>query len=153
MKFLDLSKKEIKENPEIDSIIEKEEILYTISEFIIKYREENEITQTELAEKLKVNQSMIAKLESGNYNATFNMIHEISRKLSNSSEIFIKILENMIKAVKNVTEKSYINENKPSQYIYSQKNNVVQFQKYSNKNIKNGEKKYGEYQSEISAIG
>ena len=153
MKFLDLSKKEIKENPEIDSIIEKEEILYTISEFIIKYREENEITQTELAEKLKVNQSMIAKLESGNYNATFNMIHEISRKLSNSSEIFIKILENMIKAVKNVTEKSYINENKPSQYIYSQKNNVVQFQKYSNKNIKNGEKNYGEYQSEISAIG
>lgn len=153
MKFLDLSKKEIKENPEIDSIIEKEEILYTISEFIIKYREENEITQTELAEKLKVNQSMIAKLESGNYNATFNMIHEISRKLSNSSEIFIKILENMIKAVKNVTEKSYINENKPSQYIYSQKNNVVQFQKYSNKNIKIGEKNYGEYQSEISAIG
>ncbi len=153
MKFLDLSKKEIKENPEIDSIIEKEEILYTISEFIIKYREENEITQTELAEKLKVNQSMIAKLESGNYNATFNKIHEISRKLSNSSEIFIKILENMIKAVKNVTEKSYINENKPSQYIYSQKNNVVQFQKYSNKNIKNGEKNYGEYQSEISAIG
>lgn len=153
MKFLDLSKKEIKENPEIDSIIEKEEILYTISEFIIKYRKENEITQTELAEKLKVNQSMIAKLESGNYNATFNMIHEISRKLSNSSEIFIKILENMIKAVKNVTEKSYINENKPSQYIYSQKNNVVQFQKYSNKNIKNGEKNYGEYQSEISAIG
>ena len=153
MKFLDLSKKEIKENPEIDSIIEKEEILYTISEFIIKYREENEITQTELAEKLKVNQSMIAKLESGNYNATLNMIHEISRKLSNSSEIFIKILENMIKAVKNVTEKSYINENKPSQYIYSQKNNVVQFQKYSNKNIKIGEKNYGEYQSEISAIG
>lgn len=153
MKVLDLSKKEIKENPEIDSIIEKEEILYTISEFIIKYREENEITQKELAEKLKVNQSMIAKLESGNYNATFNMIHEISRKLSNSSEIFIKILENMIKAVKNVTEKSYINENKPSQYIYSQKNNVVQFQKYSNKNIKNGEKNYGEYQSEISAIG
>lgn len=153
MKFLDLSKKEIKENPEIDSIIEKEEILYTISEFIIKYRKENEITQTELAEKLKVNQPMIAKLESGNYNATFNMIHEISRKLSNSSEIFIKILENMIKAVKNVTEKSYINENKPSQYIYSQKNNVVQFQKYSNKNIKNGEKNYGEYQSEISAIG
>lgn len=153
MKFLDLSKKEIKENPEIDSIIEKEEILYTISEFIIKYREENEITQKELAEKLKVSQSMIAKLESGNYNATFNMIHEISRKLSNSSEIFIKILENMIKAVKNVTEKSYINENKPSQYIYSQKNNVVQFQKYSNKNIKNGEKNYGEYQSEISAIG
>ena len=37
MKFLDLSKKEIKENPEIDTILEKEEIFYAISESIIKY--------------------------------------------------------------------------------------------------------------------
>lgn len=153
MKFLDLSKKEIKENPEIDTILEKEEIFYAISESIIKYRKENKITQKELAKKLQVNQTMISKLESGNYNPTFKMVYEISRKLSDSSEMFIRILENMIKAVKNVTEKSYIIANKPSQYIYSQKNNIVQFKKYSNKNIKDGEEKYGEYQSKISAIG
>lgn len=153
MKFLDLSKKEIKENPEIDTILEKEEIFYAISESIIKYRKENKITQKELAQKLQVNQTMISKLESGNYNPTFKMVYEISRKLSDSSEMFIRILENMIKAVKNVTEKSYIIASKPSQYIYSQTNNIVHLKKYSNKDIKNGEEKYGEYQSKISAIG
>ena len=153
MKLLDFSNKEIKENPEIDSILEIEEILYAISESIVKYRKENKITQKELAKKLKVNQTMISKLESGNYNPTFKMVYEISRKLSDSSEMFIKVLENMIKAVKNVTEKSYIIASKPSQYIYSQTNNIVQFKKYSNKNIRNGEENYGEYQSKISAIG
>ena len=70
-----------------------------------------------------------------------------------SQHLNLQKVENMIKAVKNVTEKSYIIANKPSQYIYSQKNNIVQFKKYSNKNIKDGEEKYGEYQSKISAIG
>ncbi len=78
---------------EIDEILEFEEILFTISKAIINYRKENHLTQKEFAEKLKVNQTMISKLESGDYNPTFKTIYNISRKLENSSKMFIDILD------------------------------------------------------------
>ena len=56
---------------EVHSIMEFEEILFAISEKIINYREEKNISQQELANILKVNQSMVSKLESGDYNPTF----------------------------------------------------------------------------------
>jgi predicted transcriptional regulator len=78
---------------EIDGILEFEEVLFTISKAIINYRKENHLTQKELAKKLKVNQTMISKLESGDYNPTFKTIYNISRKLENSSKMFIDILD------------------------------------------------------------
>ena len=78
---------------EIDGILEFEEVLFTISKAIINYRKENHLTQKELAKKLKVNQTMISKLESGDYNPTFKTIYNISRKLKNSSKMFIDILD------------------------------------------------------------
>ena len=78
---------------EIDEILEFEEILFTISKAIIYFRKENHLTQKEFAEKLKVNQTMISKLESGDYNPTFKTIYNISRKLENSSKMFIDILD------------------------------------------------------------
>lgn len=78
---------------EIDEILEFEEILFSISKAIINYRKENHLTQKEFAEKLKVNQTMISKLESGDYNPTFKTIYNISRKLENSSKMFIDILD------------------------------------------------------------
>ncbi len=132
------SREKIKsENSEVDFILEQQEILYTISESFIKYRQENNMTQGDLAKKLKVNQSMISKLESGTYNPTFKIIHKLTRTLSNSTEMFTKILENMIKNIRKVTEIDYnikIEENNQFEYYYlpnkERKDNVICFLEY-----------------------
>lgn len=154
MKFLDVNNVKLEsDTSEIDSILEQEEILYAISESIVAYRKNNNLSQKELANKLNVNQTMISKLESGTYNPTFIKVHEICRELTNSKDMFIQILDNIKKAIKRVTEKSYETENKPKQYIYSENIKIVNFEKYKVINMKNGEEKYGEYQSKIPAIG
>lgn len=154
MRFLNANNKKIKSDvSEIDAILEQEEMLYAISESIVKYRKNNNLTQKDLAKILNVNQTMISKLESGIYNPTFIKIQEMCRKLTNSSDMFIELLDNIKKSIRRVTEKSYAIDMKPKQYLYSNKNNVIKFEKYNN-GIKNGEEVYdGEYQSEISAIG
>lgn len=80
----------------VDEILEQEEILYVISKNLILYRKEHNLTQSKLAEKLKVNQTMISKLESGNYNPTFKQIYKISRTLTKSTEMFKDILQEII---------------------------------------------------------
>lgn len=92
---------------EIDTILEFEEILFAISEKIINYRKENNLTQKELADILNVNQTMISKLESGRYNSTFKVIYNISRKLQNSSNMFIDILDNIKTKLSKMRIKEY----------------------------------------------
>lgn len=72
--------------------MKKVEILYSISKYLINYRKENNLTQKEMAKKLNIDQSMIAKLESGTYNPTFKKLFDITNKLINNSYMFIHIL-------------------------------------------------------------
>lgn len=154
MKFLNANNKKIKSDvSDIEEILEQEEILYAISENLVIYRKNNNLSQKELAQRLNVNQTMISKLESGKYNPTILKVHELSRKLENSSNIFIQILESIIKDVKRVTEKKYVADNKHERYVYSKKCKVIPMYDNIIISVKNGEEMYGEYQSEISAIG
>ena len=159
MKFLNANKKNIKSDvSKVDAILEEEELLYAISKNIINYRKENGLTQEDLAQKINVNQTMISKLESGSYNPTFLKILEISRKLQNSSDFFIKILEDIIKNIRKVTEKTYVlKTNNNNIYQYSKKGKIIEIEFkeiYNNDSkIMNGEEFYGEYQSKISVIG
>ena len=100
-KLLNLKDEIITENKNyMEEILEYEDILFEISKVIIKYRKENNLTQKALAEILTVNQVMISKLESGNYNPTFKQIHKISRKLTNSANLFTMVLQNIIDNMK-----------------------------------------------------
>lgn len=92
---------------EIDEILEYEEILYEISRSIKEYRNKNKMTQKQLAKKLDIDQVMISKLESGNYNPTFKQIHKISRKLTDSANLFIKVLDNIIKDLNEMYTTTY----------------------------------------------
>lgn len=89
---------------EVKEILEINEIFFSISKVIIEYRKENNITQTELAEKIGVNQTMISKIESGKYNPTFKQIYKISRKLTNSNEMFKNILKGILKNLEEIKE-------------------------------------------------
>ena len=91
--LLDFSNVEIKgDTSKVDEIIEYEEILFAISKSLKEYRKEKGFSQKELAKLLDVDQTMISKLESGEYNPTFKQLHKISRTLTNSSSLFIDIL-------------------------------------------------------------
>ena len=96
-----------KDISDIYNIIELEEVLFAISEKLIYYRKQNKLTQKQLAEKLNVNQTMIVKLEKGDYNPTFKQIYNISIKLTNSSKFFIDILKNIEDKINKISRGNY----------------------------------------------
>ena len=96
-----------KDISDIYNIIELEEVLFAISEKLIYYRKQNKLTQKQLAEKLNVNQTMIVKLEKGDYNPTFKQIYNISIKLTNSSKLFIDILKNIEDKINKISRSNY----------------------------------------------
>ncbi|MBQ9279974.1 MAG: helix-turn-helix transcriptional regulator [Clostridia bacterium] len=87
-------------------------ILAEISYVVLKYRKEHDLTQKELAEKLGMKQSMISKLESGEYNPTLKQLHKISMKLTNSSDLFLEMMRQILKQFDKI---SHIREEKKSQ--------------------------------------
>lgn len=148
---------EIKEDvSNIDSIMEFEEVLFAISETIINYRKEHNLTQKQLAKILGVNQSMIVKLEKGDYNPTFKKIYEISKKLNNNTDIFIEILDNIKEKLNHLLIQEYnmkvdLKEIEQSYFAgETQNDNVIEF-KYSES--MGGTLKYEECTSSISNVG
>ena len=138
----------------VDEIIEFEEVLFAISEYIINYRKKHNLTQKQLAEKINKKQSMISKLESGEYNPTFKEIYNLSRKLENSPNIFIDILNNIELKLKNISLNNYntkINLEKVSIKYSNKKSNKVIKMPYKGKI--GGNIYYGECTSTISNVG
>lgn len=74
--FFDDVSKEFKLKLEIDNL------LVDIACKFINYRVSNQLSQKDLGEKLGFSQSMIHKLESGNYNPSVKLLNEISHKLN-----------------------------------------------------------------------
>ena len=109
----------------IDEIIEYEEILFEISKSLKKYREENNLTQKQLAKLLGVDQVMISRLESGNYNPTFKQLHKISRKLTNSAVLFVNVLENIIDNLNQMYKTTYEVTIKKEKYNNSNINSKI----------------------------
>lgn len=138
----------------IDEILELNEIYYVISRKIIEYRKENNLTQNELADLINMNQTMISKLESGNYNPTLKLIHKISRKLTNSANFFKEILKEIVQNIDNIQNIEFTTEienkiNISNTYSKIKNENILYFEEYYNK----GENNYEEYQSKNSIVG
>ncbi len=84
-------------NKNVKEILDLNEISFSISDIILQYRKANNLTQKDLAKKLKITQSAMSKIESGNFNFTFKQIYEMSKKLTNSSDMFKDILKDILK--------------------------------------------------------
>lgn len=84
-------------NKNVKEILDLNEISFSISDIILQYRKANNLTQKDLAKKLKITQSTMSKIESGNFNFTFKQIYEMSKKLTNSSDMFKDILKDILK--------------------------------------------------------
>ncbi len=76
------------------------EINAAIARSFISYRTKNQMTQIDVAKKLGVNQSMIAKLEKGDYNPSIKFLFEISNNLSGDYTFFIDIISQIRKIAK-----------------------------------------------------
>lgn len=99
---------DIQEDLKINEILDYTDILAEIAKELINYRKKNNLTQEQLANKLNVNQTMVSKLESGNYNATFKTLLRISYKLEENSDIFLETLQNIRKIL--IEKENYKNK-------------------------------------------
>ena len=55
---------------------------YELIRQLIRARSESKMTQKELAEKIGTKQSCISRLESGNYNPSFQFLQKVARALN-----------------------------------------------------------------------
>lgn len=139
-KLFNANEVEIKEDvSNIDNVLEYEQILLSISKSLTKYRNENQLTQKELAKRLHVNQAMISKLERGNYNPTIKLLYSMSRTLTKSSDFFINMLKDIITSLyksKNIEYNIHFNKYETYKYNNSSenKNNITYLvNKYNDK--------------------
>lgn len=146
---------------EVQEILELNEIFYSISKMIIEYRKEHEITQTELAKILNVNQTMISKIESGKYNPTVKQIYKISRKLTGHADMFKDTLREILRNLEEVecVINAYLKEDNNSvEYSYTEiynnskdNNKVIYINEYYINN--KGEMENGKYESKYTING
>ena len=71
-------------------LLELDELLIGISLKLINFRLSNNMSQKQLAEKLQISQSMISKLESGDYNPTVEQLWRLSKKLGWKFELLLE---------------------------------------------------------------
>ena len=75
---------------DLKQLFELDDILVDISLKIINYRIDNNLSQKQLAKKLGISQSMVSKLESGEYNPTVEQLWKISKKLGWSFKVVVE---------------------------------------------------------------
>lgn len=102
---------DIEEKEDINEILDYSTILSEIAKALLKYRQNLDMTQKELAKKLRLRQSMISKLESGEYNPTLKMLLKISYKLEKNSEFFLTVIEDIRKTLEKTKQYKEIKKN------------------------------------------
>ena len=90
--LFDFSKYKTKKNKDFENQLIYAEIQAEIAKTIIEYRNKNNLTQKDLSDILDVNQSMIAKLEKGNYNPSIKFLFELSNKISDDYSFLNSVL-------------------------------------------------------------
>ena len=81
MDDLDRLKEELFKDPEFKAEYDALEPEYELIRQIISARAEKNMTQKQLAEKIGTKQSNIARLESGNYNPSFQFLQKVAGAL------------------------------------------------------------------------
>lgn len=131
------SSKEFNVDKELLTEIEYNEILLIISKELVKYRDNNNMSQSDLAKKLKVSQVMISKMESGKYNFTIktlvNLWSDLSTDQINFGEkilkkIYDKIVDNY---ASNQIECNYHNK-VDTKFKYNEKS--IEYKEFNTKN-------------------
>ena len=81
MDDLDRLEAELFKNPVFKAEYDALEPEYELIKQLIEARNEKQMTQKQLAEKIGTKQSNIARLESGNYNPSFQFLQKVAKAL------------------------------------------------------------------------
>lgn len=133
---------EIEESDEISEALDYTDILVEVSRALVNYRKKQSLTQKQLSKILNMKQSMISKLESGEYNATLKMLLKISYTLEKDSSLFLDIIENIKKVL--IRKKQYNEINLNKDYIYKVMNNNTKTYYFKDYTLINFEKQKNE---------
>lgn len=139
---------EIEESTKVSEILDYSDIISEISKSLINYRKINNLTQLQLAKILNMKQSMVSKLESGEYNATLKMLLKISYILENDSSFFIEIIENIRRLLIKKKQFNELKCNKDYNFKILNNNSVMHCDNYyiinfyENDNLESKELKY-----------
>ena len=129
MKKIEREERSHKPNKELLEKFEYDEILFAISKELVRYSDEMEMTQKDLAKKLNISQAMVSRIESGKYNFSVKKLvhlwYTLSTKKINFGE---RILKRMLEKVSDNYTYIYSNivETKETKFNYN-KNNVFKF--------------------------
>jgi DNA-binding XRE family transcriptional regulator len=77
----------ILQDPKVKSEYDNLDTLYNIKRQIIKLREEQGISQKELAEKIGTKQSAISRLENDDYNPSVELLDKVAHVLGKKLDI------------------------------------------------------------------
>lgn len=102
---------------------EYEDMLYDISTMIFKNRLSRNMNQSEFAELLDISQSMVSKLESGEYNPSIGQLLKVTRKLNVKMDIKFKVNNQGNRIINDWSEKK---ENSNDNIRKSFENKVVE---------------------------
>jgi len=80
-------KKLILQDPKVKSEYDNLDTLYNIKRQIIKLREEQGISQKELAKKIGTKQSAISRLENDDYNPSVELLDKVAHALGKKLDI------------------------------------------------------------------
>ena len=86
----DMFKAELFKNPKIKAEYDALEPEYELIRQLIEARTEKNMTQKQLAEKIGTKQSNIARLESGNYNPSFQFLQKVAGALDKRLSVALR---------------------------------------------------------------
>lgn len=86
----DMFKAELLKNPKIKAEYDALEPEYELIRQLIEARTEKNMTQKQLAEKIGTKQSNIARLESGNYNPSFQFLQKVAGALDKRLSVALR---------------------------------------------------------------
>jgi predicted transcriptional regulator len=87
MLWKEVKKKLLENDPGLQKELDILDLRYKVLRQIIELRIKNNITQTELAERINDRQSNIARLENGNANPSIEKLQKIAEALDSNLEI------------------------------------------------------------------
>lgn len=87
MDDLERLKKEAFKDPHVKQIYDDMKPEYEIIQSLIAARQQQHITQKELARRTGINQAHISRLESGNYNPSLKMLKRVAKGLDKELHI------------------------------------------------------------------
>jgi transcriptional regulator with XRE-family HTH domain len=113
------------EDPEVRAEWDRTRLAREVSNWIVFYRQKHRLTQTELARILGWQQSVVARLESGDREPSFATLHRLAERLGATARIDISPFEVHIRFTKRTRPRVQTKADGGTSHLTRQRTSVV----------------------------